>query len=194
MILYHATRKSTLDSIMSEGLSPSYYGAIHGSMEYPLPKPCIFLSSLPNSENLNSTLFDQGEDEVVVLTIDAAGLDEDAFHCDDSLYSIVDGEHLEFVEDAADLREAVKEFSEAYNLPKAAVRKAFKTLIAGEDDSLYQTVLRGFWREALEVDKVVSYAGVIPPDRIMEVTPYIEAHQNAQQSQTNLASSDAFDF
>ena len=194
MILYHATRKSSLDSIMSEGLSPSYYGAIHGSMEYPLPKPCVFLSSQANSENLNTALFEEGEEEVVVLTIDAAGLDEDAFHCDDSLYSLIDGEHLEYVEDAADLREAAEEFSEAYNLPKAAVRKAFKTLIYGEDDSLYQSVLRSFWREALEVDKVVSYAGVIPPNLIMEVTPYIEAHKDAQQSQTNLAASDAFGF
>jgi hypothetical protein len=182
MILYHATRKSSLDSIMSEGLSPSYYGAIHGSMEYPLPKPCVFLSSQANSENLNSSLFEQGEEEVVVLTIDAADLDEDVFHCDDSLYSIVDGEHLEFVEDAADLREAVEEFSEAYNLPKAAVHKAFKTLIDGEDDSLYQTVLRGFWREALEVDKVVSYAGVIAPERILAVTPYAEANRAVMEA------------
>jgi len=182
MILYHATRKSSLDSIMSEGLSPSHYGAIHGSMEYPLPKPCVFLSSQMNSENLNTALFDEGEEEVVVLTIDAAGLDEEAFHCDDSLYSIVDGEHLEFVEDASDLREAVAEFSEAYNLPKAAVRKAFKTLIEGEDDSLYQPVLRGFWREALEVDKVVSYAAVISPERILAVTPYAEANRLAMES------------
>lgn len=181
MILYHATRKSALDSIMSEGLSPSYYGAVHGSMEYPLPKPCIFLSSLANSENLNSNLFDQGEDEVVVLTIDAAGLDEEQFHCDDSLYSIVDGEHLEFVEDAADLREAVDEFSEAYGLPKQAVRKAFKSLIDGEEDSLYQSVLRGFWREALEIDKVVSYADVISPERILAVTPYAEADRLAKE-------------
>jgi len=179
MILYHATRKSALDSIMSEGLSPSYYGAIHGTMEYPLPKPCIFLSSLANSENLNSALFEHGEDEVVVLTIDAAWLDEEQFHCDDSLYSIVDGEHLEFVEDAADLCEAVEEFSEAYSLPKAAVRKAFKTLIEGDDDSFYQSVLRGFWREALEVDKVVAYAGTISPERILAVTPYAEAKRAA---------------
>ncbi len=179
MILYHATHKSSLDSIISKGLSPSYYGAVHGSMEYPLPKPCVFLSSLQCSENLNSALFEHGEDEVVVLTIDAAGLDEEQFHCDDSLYSIVDGEHLEFVEDAADLREAVDEFSEAYNLPKADVRKAFKKLLNKEDDSLYQPVLRGFWREALEVDKVVAYAGTISPERILAVTPYAEAKRAA---------------
>lgn len=194
MILYHATRKSALDSIMSEGLSPSYYGAVHGSMEYPLPKPCIFLSSLANSENLNSNLFDQGEDEVVVLTIDAAGLDEEQFHCDDSLYSIVDGEHLEFVEDASDLREAVTDFSKAYNLPKAAVRKAFKTLIDEEDDSLYQPVLRGFWREALEVDKVVSYAATISPERILAVTTYIEACQKAQRDTPDPEDNAALDF
>ena len=182
MILYHATHKSSLDSIMCEGLSPSYYGAVHGSMEYPLPKPCVYLSSLQCSENLNSALFQHDEDEIVVLTIDAAGLNEEQFHCDDSLYSIVDGEHLEFVEDAADLRAAVDEFSEAYNLPKDAVRKAFKTLIEGEDDSLYQSVLRGFWREALEIDKVVAYAKTISPERILAVTPYAEANRLAMEA------------
>lgn len=167
---------------MCEGLSPSYYGAVHGSMEYPLPKPCVYLSSLQCSENLNSALFQHDEDEIVVLTIDAAGLNEEQFHCDDSLYSIVDGEHLEFVEDAADLRAAVDEFSEAYNLPKDAVRKAFKTLIEGEDDSLYQSVLRGFWREALEIDKVVAYAKTISPERILAVTPYAEANRLAMEA------------
>jgi hypothetical protein len=194
MILYHATKKSSLDSIMAAGLSPAYYGAIHGSMEYPLPKPCIFLSSQQCSENLNTALFDQGEDEVVVLTIDATGLDEAEFHCDDSLYAIVDGEHLEFVEDAADLREAVDEFSSAYGLPKAAVRKAFKKLLDEEDDSLYQPVLRGFWREALEVDKVVAYAGSIPPECILDVTPYAEAQKQALDQRQSMEDETSLDM
>ena len=42
-------------------------------------------------------------------------------------------------------------------------------------------MLRGFWREALEIDKVVSYADVISPERILAVTPYAEADRLAKE-------------
>jgi len=62
--LYHATRRSSLDAIMKEGLLSRFHGKIHGAMEYGPAGDSVYLSRMKQSNNLNAALFD-GEDVVV---------------------------------------------------------------------------------------------------------------------------------
>ena len=81
--MYHVTKKENLKSIKKDGLLVSKYGDVHGEMEIKPPSPAIYLSTSPNSNNLNTNLSGH---ELVSLKIDTSYIDIKNIYIDDGFY------------------------------------------------------------------------------------------------------------
>lgn len=173
MKLYHATRKDNLPSIMSEGLKTAHYGDVHGCMEYALSEPCIYLSSRPESGNLNGNLFEEGGEryEVVVIEIDATGLNPDKFYPDDALYYMIDEDYMEFWENEAERPHLISDFAEHFSMSEDKAERMLSSCYE-HGEGHYQHILKEMWKEYIEKEGEVAYAADVPPSAILAINPY----------------------
>ena len=173
MKLYHATRRDNLPSIMSEGLKTAHYGDVHGRMEYALSEPCVYLSSRPESGNLNGNLFEEDGEryEVVVIEIDATGLDPDKFYPDDALYYVIDEDYTEFWENEPERPHLIADFSARFSMDEHKAERLLSSCYERGEEH-YQHILKEMWKEYMAAEGEVAYASDVPISAILSVRPY----------------------
>ena len=160
--LYHATSESNLSSIRLNGLQTKFYGDVHGGMEIHPPKPAIYLSRKPKSDNLHTELANRGK--IVVLQINAIGLDPNEFYPDDLLYDLVaEGEILS----------SARNIAQALRCDAAKAMKIFNQIEQADAESL-PIILKPFWKWYLQWKNggEVAYTANIPPELIVNVRPF----------------------
>lgn len=159
--LYHATNKANLESIRHHGLRVKFCGAVHGGMEVRPPVPTVYLSRRRHSSNLHSDLF---ASTVVVLQIDMAQLDPEAFYPDDGLLAAV--ANGDILASPASIRRSL-----GLSAGEAATLHDRLGRARGED---FAEILRPHWRWALThpLAGEVAYAKDIRPSAIVGVRPH----------------------
>lgn len=100
--MYHVTTRSRAEKILKEGLKVSHMGDIHGSMEVQPQEPVLYLSKFPNSNNLNTRLFELNE-EIVSLEINPHFIDKNKIYPDDGMFAAIAMEAL--FEDEEDIQD-----------------------------------------------------------------------------------------
>jgi hypothetical protein len=159
--VYHATKRSNLESIMAHGIQTRRYGVVHGGMDIHPPVPVIYLSCKRNSDNLHNNLF---EDEVIVLKIAMDALDPTAFYPDDFFFQMVsDGEVLEYP----------REIMRALHCSMEKAEEIMDEIENANDDNMAE-ILKPFWKWYLGWRRggEVSYALDIPATAIVGWQPY----------------------
>lgn len=159
--LYHATRAANLETIRAEGLLTRFYGAVHGGMDLHPPKPSLYLSRKPRSDNLHTALFDG---LVVVLKIDTRHLDANEMWPDDMIYDLwADEEVLTTPASVA----------KALGITRQEASEVLETMAQTADAAL-PLVMKPFWRWYLMWRKggEVAYTADIPPEAIIDVQPF----------------------
>lgn len=151
-----------------------YYGKVHGEMEYKPAGPSVYLSRHEHSNNLNTALFeDNQEDPVIVLEIDGSYLDQEKIYPDEALFYFIDeailpdpdldpndpGFKEEFMEAATD-------FAIRYGMSLTRARQLLMRFFE-DDGSNYPEISREMWRHYLAVDGEIAYLGDIPPQAIL---------------------------
>lgn len=131
-------------------------------MEIHPPKPAVYLSRYSKSNNLNTELFNRGP--VIVLKIDASGLDQDEIYPDDFLYDLViEGE----------LFETARSITTALKCPLSQAKIVLDQIETADTKSL-PLVMQQFWRWYLKWPRggEIAYTADIPPSMIIDVQPY----------------------
>ncbi|MCE6958493.1 hypothetical protein LAZ40_05445 [Cereibacter sphaeroides] len=165
--LYHATRASNLGAILAEGLRVRHHGAVHGGMDLSPPKPAIYLSRKPASDNLHAGLFTE---PVVVLRIDTSGLDPDEMWPDDFIYGLwAEGEILS----------SAAAVAKAAGVSRPEGERILEGLEATED-AMLPLALKPFWRWYLLHRKggELAHTADIPPEAILGVRHYGAAQED----------------
>lgn len=159
--LYHATRESNLDAILSQGLLTRFYGAVHGSMDIHPPKPALYLSRKAVSDNLHSNLFSE---PVVILKIDTGLLDPNEFWPDDFIYDLWGDEEI-LTSPAVAARALGVDRTEAVEL-LGKMEEA--------PDTALPALMKPFWRWYLmwRNGGEVAYTADIPPSAIVGKKSY----------------------
>lgn len=166
--LYHATRRASLGSILQDGLLASRFGEIHGAMEYRPAGPSVYLSCNPMSGNLNSALFDDGAEAVVLIEIDPAGLDPDRAYPDDLLMFILDEEILAGCDGPGDLDDTIiNGFVERFSVERAKAERILTAALEAADETAYPAILKEMWPEYLMAEGEIAYLGDIPAAAIV---------------------------
>lgn len=130
---YHVTKKRNLASILKDGLKSSYFGDVHGEMDIRPKEKGVYLSRHEKSNNLNSSLFDNGG-KLVVLKIENSFIDQDLVYPDDGMFAAFANEDLFFDADeltselGIDVDEADKIFSIFENTFDADMAELMKPL------------------------------------------------------------------
>ncbi|WP_415912767.1 hypothetical protein [Neptuniibacter sp. QD37_11] len=179
-ILYHVTERKRLSSIAKWGLSPNFYGQIHGTMEVSTPGKAVYLTTDPYQANLNTGLFERnglsfGENDtgdIVVLKIDASILrgSQVALYPDDGLY-------CGFAQE--DIFETPEDISEALGVPLGHAESLLEHWDAFLDTEMAEA-FQWLTKWYLEEHGDIAFEGLIPPESIIGVTPYDrEAYLNA---------------
>ena len=83
--LYHATTYSSALEILSSELKTEHCGKIHGEMCLKPNEKTIYFSRHEKSNNLNSNLFEQSND-IVLLEVDTKYMDWDSVYPDDAMF------------------------------------------------------------------------------------------------------------
>lgn len=174
--LYHATRARNVEDIRARGLLSSFYGDVHGTMDYAPAGDSVYLSRHEFSSNLNMNLFtgsDGKPEEVVVLTIDASHLDPDLVFPDDSMLYAMDEQVIGEWEDETDEERAeiVRSFSERYGVSEAEGLEVIEACLR-DGERGYPHALKRIWPQLLRVEGEVAYMGDVPPEAIVGVKPY----------------------
>ena len=165
--LYHATLAGNMASILEEGLLASKCGAVHGETEVHPSRPRVYLSAHPEPDNLCAELFAAGD--VVVLEVDATGMDPDLFYPDDFfLDKVAAGEMLEDVDDVM----------ETLGLDESEARSLLDRLEHCEGSD-FAEALKPFAAWHAREHGEVSYVGDVPPDAIVSVRPYDSPERDA---------------
>lgn len=155
--LYHATRKSSLEGIFKDGLDPKFMGSIHGKMEMQPQEPVVYLSSNIRSNNLNSNLFnDEENDPIVILEIDSSYLNPDFFYPDDCLFYM-------FAEE--DVFTDSDEVKEVLGFPDEESQQLFEEMESATNHEIAK-IMKPFWNWYLLKEGEVSYSSIIPPEAI----------------------------
>jgi hypothetical protein len=161
--LYHVTRASNLASICERGLDASRYGEVHGSMDVRPPRPAIYLSRKPTSDNLHANLYDGSP--LVVLCVAMDALDDTEMWPDDFIYDrVADG----------DLLGTVGSVRKALGCDLETARGIHADIEAATDETLPE-VLKPFWSWYLghRQGGEVAYTADIPATAIVSVQDYI---------------------
>lgn len=162
--LRHATLASNVQSIMSEGIDPRRWGAVHGGMDVHAAVPCVYLAQASQSNNLHASLFAGGASAVVVIDVDAACLDPESFMPDDALYVLWErGEIFEDADEMVEELEIAKELAERY-----------LSLLESASDEDLPLLLKPLWRWHFEREGELAYSGNVPPSAILSVRRYGE--------------------
>lgn len=172
---YHATRRSCVGAIRREGLRTAFHGAIHGSMEYPPVAPSVYLSRNFPPQNINTALFSNPDDPVMILEIDGRHLDPALIYPDDLLGDILDSEFLEFVEDEADIERIAPEMAAMFRLEIDKAARIMRRCMAAEDEREYPAILKDMWVEYAAAEGEIAYAGDVPAAAIGAMQPWPEA-------------------
>lgn len=159
--LYHATKKSNLKSILNKGLLASCFGDIHGEMSIRPTKPGVYLSRHHTSNNLNSNLFQSGE-EIVIIKIRTSNINPDDIYPDDALFVAFGQE---------DIFEDEEELRAIFNLPEEEARQLLELLCECQDADL-ANLMRPLWGWYLKVHGEISVSCDIPASNIVSVTGY----------------------
>lgn len=123
---YHATLLSNGRDILKSSLKVSKCGDIHGEMDLKPNEKTIYLSSHEYSGNLNSNLFEQDED-VIVLEIDAKIIDWDKAYPDDGMFCAFANEDYFFDEE---------DVSETLGISICEATSFFSELCEKKDDEI----------------------------------------------------------
>lgn len=83
--LYHVTKLKNLESILKNGLKTSYYGTIHGEMAIHPESPSVYLSRKSTSDNLNTRLFEDNP-QLIVIEVNPSFISLDSIYPDDALF------------------------------------------------------------------------------------------------------------
>jgi hypothetical protein len=160
--LYHVTRATNLASIREGGLESSRHGEVHGSMDVRPPRPAVYLSRKPSSDNLHANLFDGSP--LVVLCIAMDDLDANEMWPDDFIYDrVAEGGIL--ATPAAVAR--------ALGCEQETARQVHAAIEAGTDETLPE-VLKQFWNWYLNHRQggEVAYTADIPASAIVSVREF----------------------
>lgn len=159
--LYHATSETNRPAIEREGILTRFYGSIHGGMDLHPPKPAVYLSRNRKSNNLHTELFTRGP--VIVLKIDAMGLDRGEIYPDDFFYELVT---------EGQLFTTPNSIAKALDCPADHAKAILAQIETGDDQSL-PLILKPFWRWYLKWKRggEIAYTADIPPDLIRGIYP-----------------------
>ncbi len=161
--LYHATTKSSAKAIMRDGFKKEKCGLIHGEMECRPNEKTIYLSKFVDGSNLNSNLFDQNE-EIVVLQVDPSYLKLDSIYPDDSFYMGIGQE--EIFEDVDDIMD---EFDIPVSEAKYLLEQTFKMT----NETSHEFKCFALW--FLKRDGEISVSHDIPKEAIMSIHKHPES-------------------
>lgn len=160
--LYHATRESSVESILKNGLMVKYFGAIHEDSELHHRKTgAIYLSRKNKSGNLPENLFSE---PVVVLKIDTDYLDPRYIWPDDYFYTLWEKGEIFFDTNGIGLILGINH-TDAEDL--------YGEMLAATDQTL-PFLLRPFWRWYLMSDDggEIAYTKDISPNAVISVDKY----------------------
>lgn len=189
--LYHATRKSSLASILENGLCSSYYGQIHGSMAYTPPEKAVYLSTYTTSNNLHSNLFDGDDDQVIVLKIDIKDLDTKLFYPDDAFFYMLDAEYCADADDMdiddinAFVLENYEDFMDDFGFTDVKKAKQILKSFLKSDGSAeeYANIAKDIGVEYLIGQGEIAYLGDVPSSAIVSW----EIHPNSPNKELCLS-------
>jgi hypothetical protein len=159
--LFHATRRSSLRNILKFGLQRSRCGDIHGAMALRPPEDTVYLSKNASSNNLNTKLFDTGE-EIVLLQIDPGFIDANKIYPDDALFCAFANEDV--FEDAEDVAKDLGMSTESAQ----HLLSHWESL----DDKLLVQDMKKLWPWYLENHGEISVAQDVPASSIVCVRSY----------------------
>lgn len=178
MYLYHATKRSNLDSILKEGLTVKHYGEVHGSMEYGPPESAVYLSTCENSNNLNCRLFTECgvDDAVIVLRIDSSKLNADKYFPDDAFFYMLDDIYCADTDEmtSSELKEFVDEmyldFATQFGFKDNKKAKRILSAFCKSDGSMeeYSDIAKKMGLEYLVGQGETAYLGDINPEAILD--------------------------
>jgi hypothetical protein len=160
--LYHVTRRANLAAILEHGLQTRFYGAVHGSCDIHPPRPAVYLSRKPLSDNLHCSLFDGSP--LVVLRIDASRLESSQMWPDDFVYGPVS---------EGDMLESTSAVARALGISRRQAREVFDRIEEASEEDMPE-VLQPFWRWYLTLEEggEVAYTADVPPGAILAAAPY----------------------
>lgn len=165
--LYHVTTESSAKNILKTGLSVSFCGDIHGSMEARPDSNTIYLSKYEYANNLNSNLFDKGE-PIVVLEIDPSCLSMDSIYPDDGMFAAFGQE--EYLEDEV-------EVSEVFSISIDEATAFFNELCTKTNDEIAE-FLKPIWSIYLAKEGEISVSHDIPGFNVKSLKMYDNSKLN----------------
>ncbi len=182
MKLYHATKKSNLENILKNGLQTNYYGKVHGSMEYGPPSPAVYVSTNEKSSNLNSNLFNDTNDPVIILQLNTKYLDSSMFFPDDAFFYMLFEDWLCDVDEMVDdelqeyINQSLDTFAEQFGiLDKEKASRIFIQLCTCADDMTeFHKIAKHIGLEYLIAQGEAAYLGDIPKEAIITWNYYID--------------------
>jgi len=140
MIMYHATPRANLGSILTKGLVPQLENHIIGSGE--VHQDRIFLSVFSDPQQMNLPEYKLGED-LVILEVDMSSIDKKMMYPDDSLY-------WAYYEDQLSDKDLKRIFPQKYKEYKNSEDKddydSFGEYISEEENTMTDDELDGYLR------------------------------------------------
>lgn len=152
--MYHVTTRSRAEQILKEGLKIKHMGEIHGTMEVQPQESVLYLSKFPDSNNLNSNLFEYQE-EIVSLEIDPSFIDKTKIYPDDGMFAAIEMEAL--FEDENDIKDT---FDIPYEEAEILLAKCFEIT----SSTIVDWKIFAMWYLITEGE--ISVAHDIPPTAI----------------------------
>lgn len=180
--LYHATRKSNLDSIMKNGIQTKYYGQVHGRMDYMPPNPAVYLSKFEHSNNLNTRLFSEckDDDSVIILKIDITKLDAQKMFPDDAFFYMLDdlyccdADEMDSKEKKAFIDDNIDDFMSDFGFSdEIKARTLFKAFLNSDGSmAAYSKIAKKMAVEYLIGQGEIAYLADISPTAILGYENY----------------------
>ncbi len=133
--LYHVTTESNAKDILKNGLNTSFMGKNHGSMEIQPQKQLVFLSRHPNSNNLNSSIYESG-DKLVSLEINPEILILDDIYPDDGMFAAIGQEEL---------FETIEEIKELLDIPYDEAEIIYNATFELTSDNVEEWKIFSLW-------------------------------------------------
>lgn len=152
--LFHVTTRSRANQILKNGLKVSHMGDIHGTMEVQPQESVVYLSKFPDSNNLNTNLFELNE-EIVSLEIDTSFIDKTKIYPDDGMFSAIGIEVL---------FEDEQEIQETFDIPHSEAEIIFNKTFELSNDNVEEWKVFAMWYLITEGE--ISVAHDIPPEAI----------------------------
>lgn len=152
--MFHVTTESNARKILEEGLLTKNMGKIHGSMDTQPIEPVVYLSRHPDSNNLNSALFDTNE-KIVSLHINPKCIDLSKIYPDDGMFAAIGND---------DYFETTEEIAELLNIPMEEAQYIYEKTYEVNSDNLEEW--KCFALFYLFTEGEISVAHDIPKEHI----------------------------